>query len=197
MIELDPAQKLEKPSYSKTFAEQEPLVDNLVPHLRPIETSEFHHLPTVAASSDPEELPLMYPLVRVPTAPLVTPISVSDLPLESFLPSVSTKSLPEKEITFSPEAQDHSSVTSGSEKGDNVGALPLDLDPKQVFIFDSKIQVDQPICLSNTSYDGLNNNGNNASHPFGSNPKLRQLRFPPISNTQDNFDVQVNWAEFM
>ena len=81
---------IEAKSYLKSVvAEEEPLSDNLLPQV-PIETFEFHHSPTVAAPSDPEELPLIFPLVHLETAPPVTPISVADSPLETVLPSIST-----------------------------------------------------------------------------------------------------------
>ena len=195
-------------------AEEEPLSNNVVlPQVSTGETSEFvHHLPTtVAATSDPAELPLMYPLVRVPIAPSSdTPIiAVADLPLETVLFSPAS-ALPEKvEIGSSPESQDHSSPGI-SEPEQNDSAHPLDLDPKVTtqtspspYHFDSPIQVDQPKYHPNISYDIITNDNNNpvekdnsSSRPFGSTPQLRELGFPPISNTQDNFGVQVNWAKF-
>ena len=66
--------------------------------------------------------------------------------------------------------------------------------------FDSQIQIDQqPICHSNTSYDRTTNANPNekgsSNRSTGSTPKLIQLGFPPVSNTNDNFDVQVNWTK--
>ena len=203
---------IEAETYFKSVAaEEEPLSDNLVPQV-PIETFKFHHSLTVAAPSDPVELPLIFPLVHFETAPPVTPISVADLPLETVLPFISTTSslIPEKvEISSSLEATDHSTAILVPEQGDNVGALPLDLDPKvetqsssSSVSFDSQIQVDQqPTCHSNTSYDRTTNVNPNekdsSNRSLGSTPKLRQLGFPPVSNTNDNFNVQVNWTKFM
>lgn len=194
----EPTQKLEESSYSQTLPEEQGhLSDNQASH-KTIGTSELYHSPNAAAPSDPAELPLTHPLERVPETPSAVPITVADLPLETFLP-FSTAALPEKvETGSSPEAPDRPLFISGPEQGN--GALPLDLssfsnDPQQ-------IQVDQiesqPI---NNSYDLITTGNpiekdNSSDRPFGSLPKLRELGFPPISNTQDNFGVQVNWAEF-
>jgi hypothetical protein len=82
----EPIQKLEDPSYSKCLPEQELLT-----------TSELYHSPTAEAYSNPAELPLTYPIARVPDGPsaIGLPITVADLPLETILPS--TAALPEKE----------------------------------------------------------------------------------------------------
>ncbi|EFX85780.1 hypothetical protein DAPPUDRAFT_237275 [Daphnia pulex] len=200
----EPTQNLEE-AHSEIVGEQETVMDHLV--VLPMETTELYHLPTVAAPSDPAELPLMYPLVRVPTAPSATSATVADSLLETILPSTTEK----VEISSSPEALYHSSVSSGPEQWISVDALPLELDPKaqttsSSLITDSQIiQVDQPKCHSNISYEPIaadNPNGkesNSSGLPFGSHrcSKLRELRFPTVSNTKENFGVQINWDEFM
>lgn len=205
LSDVQEPQNLEEPS-SEIVGEQEPVSDHLV--VLPIETTdELYHLPTVAAPTDPAELPLMYPLVRVPTAPSTASTTVPHSPLETKLPSSTTEKV---EISSSPEALYHSSVTSGPEQWTSVEALPLELDPKaqttsSSLITDSQIiQVDQPKCQSNISYELIttdNPNGkesNSSGLPFGTHrSKLRELRFPSVSNTKENFGVQINWDEFM
>lgn len=200
----EPTQNLEE-SHSEIVGEQEPVMDHMV--VLPIETTELYHLPTVAAPSDPAELLLMYSLVRVPTAPSATSATVADSLLETILPSTTEK----VEISSSPEALYHSSVTSGPEQWISVDALPLELDPKaqttsSSLITDSQqiVQVDQPKCQSNISYELFttdNPNGkesNSSGLPFGTHrSKLRELRFPPVSNTKENFGFHINWDEFM
>ncbi|EFX85751.1 hypothetical protein DAPPUDRAFT_308983 [Daphnia pulex] len=182
----EPIQKLEDPSYSKFLPEQE------LPT-----TSELYHSPTAEAHSNPAELPLTYPIVRVPEGPSAIPITVADLPLETILPP--TAGLPEKEEISSslPEAPDQSSIIA--QQGNNVGALPLELDAKTQTA-SSSFGVDPSKYQPNNSYDLITTDNpnekvsNSSGRPIGS--RLRELGFPPISNTQDNFGVQVNWAEF-
>lgn len=180
-------QKLEDPSYSKFLPEQELLT-----------TSELYHSPTAEAHSNPAELPLTYPIaVRVPEGPSAIPITVADLPLETILPP--TAALPEKEEISSslPEAPDQSSIIA--EQGNNVVALPLELDGKTQTV-SSSFGVDPSKYQPNNSYDLITTDNpnekdsNSSGRPIGT--RLRELGFPPISNTQDNFGVQVNWAEF-
>lgn len=199
----EPTQNLEEP-HSGIVGEQEPVSDHLV--VLPIETTELYHLPTVAVPCDPAELPLMYPLVRVPTAPSAASATIAHSPQETILPFTTEK----VEISSSPEALYHSSATSGPEQWISVDALPLELDPRaqttsSSLITDSQIiQVDQPKCQSNISYELFttdNPNGkesNSSGLPFGTHrSKLRELRFPPLSNTKENFSVHINWDEFM
>jgi hypothetical protein len=181
----EPIQKLEDPSYSKFLPEQELLT-----------TSELYHSPTAEAHSNPAELPLTYPIVRVPEGPSAIPITVADLPLETILPS--TAALPEKEeISSPPEAPDQSSIIA--EQWNNVGALPLELDAKTQTA-SSSFGVDPSKYQPNNSYDLITTDNpnekvrNSSGRPIGS--RLRELGFPPVSNTQDDFGVQVNWAEF-
>lgn len=182
----EPIQKLEDPSYSKFLPEQE------LPT-----TSELYHSPTAEAPFNPAELPLTYPIVCVPEGPSAIPITVADLPLETILPS--TAALPEKEeiSSSSPEAPDQSAIIA--QQGNNVGALPLELDAKTQTA-SSSFGVDPSKYQHNNSYDLITTDNPNekvsnpSGRPIGS--RLRELGFPPISNTQDNFGVQVNWAEF-
>jgi hypothetical protein len=118
------------------------------------------------------------------------------LPLETILPS--TAALPEKEeISSPPEAPDQSSIIA--EQWNNVGALPLELDGKTPTA-SSSFGVDPSKYQPNNSYDLITTDNPNekvsisSGRPMGS--RLRELGFPPISNTQDNFGVQVNGAEF-
>ncbi len=179
----EPTQNLEEPHYG-IVGEQEPVLDHLV--VLPIENTELYHLPTVAAPSDPAELPLMYPLVlRVPIAPSAASATIAHSPQETILPFTTEK----VEISSSPEALYHSSATSGPKQWISVDALPLDLDPKSQITSSSPliidvIQVDQTKCHSNISYEpitGDNPNGkenNSSGLPFGSHrSKPRELRF--------------------
>jgi len=92
IMTAEPTQKSEPCCYLKFVAEENALAHHLVPHVLPTETTELYHSSTVpeqpAAPTDPEELPLTYPLVRVPTAPSATPATVADFSLATILPSV-------------------------------------------------------------------------------------------------------------
>ena len=109
----------------------------------------LYNTPTAEAHYNPAELPLTYPIVRVPEGPSAIPITVADLPLETILPS--TAALPEKEeISSPPEAPDQSSIIA--EQWNNVGALPLELDAKTQTA-SSSFGVDPSKYQHNNSYD--------------------------------------------
>ncbi|KAI9553454.1 hypothetical protein GHT06_021362 [Daphnia sinensis] len=80
-------------------------------------------------------------------------------------------------------------------------STPVETSSPKALLFYPPVPVDQPKYRPATHYappaESQPSKGgkvNTSSRPFGlSVPKLRQLGFPPISNTRENLGQQVNW----
>ncbi|KAI9553386.1 hypothetical protein GHT06_021287 [Daphnia sinensis] len=136
-------------------------------------------LPTVP--SDAVHLPFTYPSVNATSFPSATYIGIGSLPL-----------MPIEAVQHNLPGQ----VNNG-------GVVPLDWNQKEnstpPSYTDSPVSVNHSTDDSGTSYivsTVPTKIGSSSRRPFGSSPQPRELGFPPVSNTHENFDVQVNWAEF-
>lgn len=152
------------------------------------------------APSDSVHLPLTYPSVNDTTQlPLAAYIGIGSLPLMPIeaIPFVTSES-PDNAVV-----PDHLPVAS-PEQVNNVGVVALDWIQKEnttpPSYTGSPFSVNHPTDdTAGTSYivSTVPTKTSSSSHlPFRSSPQPRELGFPPVSNTHDNFNVQVNWAVF-
>ncbi|KZS19118.1 Uncharacterized protein APZ42_014635 [Daphnia magna] len=80
-------------------------------------------------------------------------------------------------------------------------STPVETSSPEAVLFYPSVPVDQPKYRPATHYappveshPSRGGKVNTSSRPFGLGvPKLRQLGFPPISNTRENVGQQVNW----
>ncbi|XP_057378417.1 uncharacterized protein LOC130700387 [Daphnia carinata] len=153
----------------------------------------FPLLPT--APSDSVHLPLTYPSVNATTFPLATYIGIGSLPLmpNEAIPFVTSES-PDNAVV-----PDNLAVAS-PEQVNNGDVVPLDWIQKEsttpASYTGSPFSINHPTDDSYIVSTIPTKFGSSSGRPFGSSPQPRELGFPPVSNTHENFDVQVNWAEF-
>lgn len=142
------------------------------------------------------DLPQTYPSVNSATFPSATYIGIGSLPLMAVVPILTSES-PENAVV----------PDDLPEQVTNVGAVPLDgiqnktMEPPSYT--NSEFQANHPTDNSGTSTSIPtipttipNGRRSSSRRPFGTSPQPRELGFPPVSNTHENFGIQVNWAEF-